>query len=216
MACNQTNFLDPLLIEMDIALKILSGAAESNRPSPTNNDKQKISEAMSYDEKCHSIGLMRINHVGEICAQALYRGQALVCRESEAKALLQESATEELDHLTWCYQRIEELGGKQSALNPLWYFTSFGIGILAGVAGTPYNLGFVVETEKQVEIHLEKHLKILPENDRRSRTILKKMKEDEIKHRENAKVAGGVALPKFIRKSMSLVSKIMTSISYRF
>ncbi len=207
------NLVDLLLSEFDISLKVLYGISKSSRPNPSW--EHKFPESLSHEEQSCSIRLMRVNHVGEVCAQALYRGQALVCKQQNAKKLLMKSADEELDHLTWCYQRIKELEGHSSLLNPFWYFASFTIGIAAGLAGTPYNLGFVVETEKQVELHIEKHLEKLPKNDERSRKILMKMKEDEKGHGENARNAGGVDLPVCVKWIMFLTSRIMINLSYK-
>ncbi|UOF94084.1 MAG: 2-polyprenyl-3-methyl-6-methoxy-1,4-benzoquinone monooxygenase [Bordetella sp.] len=210
---NNFNLFDSILIEFERSLYVLFGTPISNQPNPAKT--KESNNNLSFEDKVHSCGLMRINHIGEICAQALYRGQSLICKESEAKELLRKAADEELDHLIWCHHRIKELGGNSSILKPLWYVSSFFLGVIAGVFGEPYNLGFVVETEKQVESHLEKHLLILPKNDQRSREILEKMKEDEKKHADEAKNAGGVELNFLICIVMSLMSKIMINISYK-
>ncbi|MGH8462748.1 MAG: 2-polyprenyl-3-methyl-6-methoxy-1,4-benzoquinone monooxygenase, partial [Pseudomonas sp.] len=165
-------------------------------------------------EKRHSAGLMRVNHVGEVCAQALYRGQASVCREPAPRALLLNAASEEVDHLVWCNERLTELGSRPSLLNPVWYAGSFALGVLASYAGVPRNLGFMAETERQVEAHLEEHLRTLPVQDERSREIVRKMKDDEAEHRASAERAGGVPLPGPVKAAMRAMSKVMTTTAY--
>lgn len=206
--------LDSLLGEVDRALQVLSGAATPARPSPAGRE-QAGAEPLPDDQRRHAAGLMRVNHVGEICAQALYRGQAAVCRDEEARRLLHQAAQEEVDHLAWCSQRLAELGSRPSLLNPLWYAGSFGLGLLAGRAGVPRNLGFMAETERQVEDHLEGHLRELPGADVRSRRILEQMKEDEVHHRVTAERAGAARLPGPARLAMRLMSKVMTTTAYR-
>jgi ubiquinone biosynthesis monooxygenase Coq7 len=159
--------------------------------------------------------LMRVNHAGEIAAQALYRGQALVARNPELRANLLEAADEEHDHLAWCQQRATELGGDISKLAPLWYAGSFAIGVLAGLASDNVSLGFVAETEKQVSEHLQDHLQRLPPEDSDSRAILEQMREDEVRHGEGALEKGGLELPEIAKNAMRLTAKIMTSVSYR-
>lgn len=205
--------LDAVLSELDCALRVLSGAATASRPYPA--DVAEAPETLSEAEKRHAAGLMRVNHVGEICAQALYRGQASVCREPAIRDLLQGAAAEEVDHLVWCNQRLTELGSRPSLLNPLWYAGSFALGVLASAGGVPRNLGFMAETERQVEAHLENHLQILPAPDQRSRQIVRKMKEDEAHHRRSAEDAGGVPLPTPVRGMMRLMSQVMTTTAYR-
>ncbi|MCJ9713364.1 2-polyprenyl-3-methyl-6-methoxy-1,4-benzoquinone monooxygenase, partial [Bordetella hinzii] len=156
----------------------------------------------------------RVNHVGEVCAQALYRGQAAVCRDGATRELLREAAAEEMDHLAWCDERLKELGSRPSLLNPFWYAGSFALGVAASVAGVPRNLGFMAETERQVEAHLDEHLHTLPANDERSREIVRQMKDDEAGHRESAERAGGVALPAPVRGLMRAMSKVMTRTAY--
>jgi ubiquinone biosynthesis monooxygenase Coq7 len=158
---------------------------------------------------------MRVNHVGEVCAQALYQSQKLVARNSEIKEMLDRSGQEELDHLAWCETRLKELGSHTSYLNPFWYAGSFAIGLAAGLAGDKWSLGFVAETEKQVENHLESHLKKLPEEDGRSRAIVDQMRLDEIEHGQAAVHAGGVSLPEPIQKIMQAMSKVMTTAAYK-
>jgi ubiquinone biosynthesis monooxygenase Coq7 len=158
---------------------------------------------------------MRINHTGEVCAQALYQGQAVTARDPSVRQSMERSAQEENDHLDWCERRIEELGGRTSLLNPLWYAGSFAIGALAGVAGDKWSLGFVAETERQVEKHLEEHLAQVSPADRKTRAILEQMKTDEIEHATKAVARGGAELPEPIRQAMQLTSKIMTGSVYR-
>ena len=165
-------------------------------------------------ETRHAAGLMRVNHVGEVCAQALYRGQALVSRHASTRAIFLEAAVEETDHLTWLADRLKELKSRPSCLNPLWYAGAFGLGVLAGRAGDAVNLGFMAETEKQVEQHLDGHLQKLPVNDVRSRAIVTQMCEEERHHRETAQHAGGRPLPPLARAAMRAGSKVMTTTSY--
>lgn len=204
---------DAVFVELDRALRVLSGAATASRPNPAQ--AQEAHDTLSPQEKRHAAGLMRVNHVGEICAQALYRGQASVCKQADIQALLRDAATEEVDHLVWCQQRLDELGSRPSLLNPLWYAGSFALGVVASAAGVPRNLGFMAETEKQVEEHLETHLQTLPPADIRSRQIVQKMKEDEVNHRNIAEDAGGIPLPAPVRGAMRLMSKVMTATAYR-
>ncbi|CAB3842897.1 2-polyprenyl-3-methyl-6-methoxy-1,4-benzoquinone monooxygenase [Achromobacter sp. CF-sbj1-Ac2-l] len=208
----RSNPLDALLAEADRALRVLSGSASAGRANPAT--AEEAPDTLSAQEKRHAAGLMRVNHVGEVCAQALYRGQAAVCRESGPRALLLEAAGEEVDHLVWCNQRLTELGSRPSLLNPVWYAGSFALGLLAGYAGAPRNLGFMAETEKQVEAHLEGHLRTLPEQDTRSRQIVQKMKDDEAQHRASAEAAGGVPLPGPVKAAMRAMSKVMTTTAY--
>lgn len=206
---------DPLIEEANIALQVLSGAVQSSRANPAGLPAPDEASALDERQKSHAAGLMRVNHVGEVCAQALYRGQALVCREPQTVSLLLEAAREEVDHLAWCAERLAELGSRTSLLNPIWYAGSFGIGVLAGRAGVRVNLGFMAETERQVEAHLDGHLKSLPSEDVRSRRIVEQMKQDEIGHRLTAQDHGAVALPAPVRGAMRLMSKVMTTLAYR-
>lgn len=208
----QSGPLDALLAEADRALRVLSNSASAGRPYPASAPEAPTS--LSAQEKRHAAGLMRVNHVGEVCAQALYRGQASVCREPAPRALLLNAAAEEVDHLVWCNQRLTELGSRPSLLNPLWYAGSFALGVMASVAGVPRNLGFMAETEKQVEAHLEEHLRTLPVQDERSRQIVQKMKDDEAQHRASAEQAGGVPLPMPVKTAMRAMSKVMTTTAY--
>jgi len=209
-------WLDPLLAEVDRALQVLSGTAAPSRPNPAGpQPAPAAAEPLPDAERRHAAGLMRVDHVGEICAQALYRGQAAVCRDEATTRLLHQAAQEETDHLVWCGQRLAELGSRPSLFNPLWYAGSFGLGLLAGKAGVPRNLGFMAETERQVEDHLADHLRRLPAADVRSRRILEQMKEDEVHHRVTAERAGAARLPGPVRLAMRLMSRVMTTTAYR-
>jgi ubiquinone biosynthesis monooxygenase Coq7 len=205
--------LDRLLIQIDEALRLSSGAApDASRPNPAEN----VPEAdLDQEQRRHIAGLMRINHAGEICAQALYAGQAAGARDSEVRLVMQQAADEEIDHLAWCESRLRELDSRTSWLNPLWYAGSFAIGGLAGLAGDKWSLGFVRETEFQVEAHLQQHIERLPENDQRSRAILDQMKTDEAEHARMAEEAGGRELPSPIRATMTFTSSIMKTLAYR-
>jgi ubiquinone biosynthesis monooxygenase Coq7 len=158
---------------------------------------------------------MRVNHVGEVCAQALYQSQKLLAKNPETRALLDEAAQEEMDHMAWCEERLKELDSRPSLLNPIWYLGSFGIGLLAGLAGDRWSLGFVAETEKQVERHLDDHLEKLPASDQRSRAIVAQMRADEIEHGASALASGGKELPAPIKTLMAGISKIMTTTAYK-
>jgi ubiquinone biosynthesis monooxygenase Coq7 len=203
---------DNVIINIDKALRTVFAAAATRRPYPDAG----IAEAeMSEADKRHAAGLMRVNHCGEVCAQALYQGQALTARNPEAAKALVEASDEETEHLAWCEKRLSELGSRKSYLNPLWYAGSFGLGVLAGALGDKWNLGFLAETERQVEGHLDSHLASLPEQDARSRAIVEQMKADEIKHAETAIEHGGAPLPMPVKIAMKLTSKIMTATAYR-
>jgi ubiquinone biosynthesis monooxygenase Coq7 len=165
-------------------------------------------------ERRHAAALMRIDHVGEVCAQALYQGQALTCRDPSIRQALQQAAWEETEHLNWTERRIAELGGRKSLLNPLWYGGSLAIGLIAGRLGDDWNLGFLAETEHQVEAHLDSHLATLPETDQRSRAVVDQMKADEIRHAETAIHLGGREMPAPVKMAMTAMSKIMTSTAY--
>jgi ubiquinone biosynthesis monooxygenase Coq7 len=204
---------DRLITEFDTALKSISGGAHAQRSMPINEDLGKTT--LSETERAHAAGLMRVNHVGEVCAQALYQSQKLLARDSHIQEMLNHSAQEEMDHLAWCEARVKELGSHTSYLNPFWYAGSFVIGLIAGLAGDKWSLGFVAETEKQVENHLQSHLETLPENDQQSRAIVQQMRLDEIEHGKDAIDAGGVVLPPVIQKLMEASSKLMTSTAYK-
>ena len=203
--------IDQLIIEFDKSLRTLFAPAPSVRALPGSD----LPEAeMSDTERSHAASLMRINHCGEICAQALYQGQALTSRSPETKQALQRAAFEETEHLNWTARRISELGGRKSLLNPLWYAGALTLGVIAGKLGDDWNLGFLAETEHQVEEHLENHLRQLPVQDRRSWTILDQMKQDEIRHAETAATLGARELPPLIKLAMKLSSRVMTQTAY--
>lgn len=203
---------DRLLIGLERAMETVAGSPEAARPSPAADiDEAEMDEA----ERRHAAGLMRINHTGEVCAQALYDGQAALARSEANREHLQHAAAEETDHLAWCAERLKELDSRPSLLNPLWYAGSYAIGALAALAGDPVSLGFVVETERQVEAHLEEHLERLPPQDERSRTVLAQMQADEVRHAENAKERGGIDLPFPIPSLMHVSSMVMKTVAYR-
>lgn len=203
--------IDQLILEFDKALRTVFASAPTRRPMPGSD----LPEAeLSEEERRHAAALMRINHCGEICAQALYQGQALTSRDPAVKKAMEEASREETEHLNWTERRIAELGGRKSLLNPVWYAGSLAIGIAAGKLGDAWNLGFLAETERQVEAHLDGHLARLPKNDRRSWAILEQMKIDEVKHAETAQHMGGRGLPLPVRTAMKLSSKVMTTVSY--
>ena len=204
--------LDRLIIEAQRALTTTAGRSVAERRNPGNDE---IESAMDDGARRHAAGLMRINHTGEVCAQALYVGQAAVARDEATRAQLLAAAQEETDHLAWCAERLEELHSRPSLLNPLWYVGSYAIGLAAGLRGDGWNLGFVVETERQVEAHLEEHLQTLPSEDRRSRAILETMKTDEARHADHAEQAGARVLPPPIPRLMALASSIMKAVAYR-
>ena len=205
--------IDRLILEFDTALRSMVGGANAHRPAPGSDALSN--SGLDAAERKHAAGLMRVNHVGEVCAQALYQSQKLVARNPEIQEMLEHSGQEEMDHLAWCEIRLQELGSHTSYLNPLWYAGSFAIGLAAGLAGDKWSLGFVAETEKQVENHLESHLEKLPKEDQRSRAIVDQMRIDEIAHGQAAKNAGGANLPKPIQKIMQAISKVMTTTAYK-
>ncbi|WP_368562530.1 2-polyprenyl-3-methyl-6-methoxy-1,4-benzoquinone monooxygenase [Pseudoxanthomonas sp. UTMC 1351] len=203
---------DRLLIEAQRGLETVLGAPPAHRPNPAAGTPDV---ELDPAEQRHAAGLMRINHVGEICAQGLYFGQAAVARDAETRQYLLEAAQEETDHLAWCADRLRELDSRPSLFNPLWYAGSYALGALAGLRGDGWSLGFVVETERQVEAHLDEHLQTLPEADLRSRDILSVMKEDEARHADHAEQAGARALPPPIPTLMAGASNLMKAIAYR-
>ena len=207
------SLIDRFIIEFDTALRSVVGGAHARRPTP-GSDKQSTT-LLDAKEREHAAGLMRVNHVGEVCAQALYQSQKLVARNPEIRQMLDHSGQEEMDHLAWCETRLQELGSHTSYLNPIWYAGSFAIGLAAGLAGDKWSLGFVAETEKQVEDHLESHLEKLPVEDDRSRAIVDQMRIDEIEHGQAAISAGGATLPEPIQKLMQVMSKVMTTTAYK-
>lgn len=204
--------LDRVLDEAQRALETTLGSPSAQRAYPAAETPEI---ALDPAERRHAAGLMRINHVGEVCAQGLYFGQAAVARDPATRAHLLDAAQEETDHLSWCADRLRELDSRPSLFNPLWYAGSYTIGTLAGLRGDGWNLGFVVETERQVEAHLDEHLQTLPPADQRSREILKVMKLDEARHAEHAEHAGARKLPFPIPSVMALASKAMKAVAYR-
>ncbi len=205
--------IDRLLIEAEHALtSVLIAQPAARTASPAAGVPEADLDAPA---RAHAAGLMRVNHVGEVCAQALYYGQAAVARDPVTRAQLLAAAAEETDHLAWCGERLHQLDSRPSLLNPLWYAGSYAIGALAGLHGDGWNLGFVVETERQVEAHLQEHLQSLPEADARSRAIVQVMKEDEARHADNAQAAGARALPEPVQHAMRAASALMKAIAYR-
>jgi ubiquinone biosynthesis monooxygenase Coq7 len=204
--------LDDLIVGFDRALRTLAGVATSSRPVPgAGLPPVDLDDA----DRRHAAGLMRVNHTGEVCAQALYAAQALVARDPDVKARFATAAREEEDHLAWTQSRLDELGDRPSLFNPLWYAGSFAIGVAAGLAGDWVNLGFVVETERQVEEHLTGHLDSLPPADAKSRAIVDTMRDDEARHGAMAQAAGAVELPRPVRDVMRAAAGVMKAIAYR-
>lgn len=204
--------IDDLITGFDRALRTLATGSTSVRPYPAERvDAPELSDAA----KTHAAGLMRVNHSGEICAQALYSGQAMTSANSMLRRQLDRAAREETEHLAWTERRLEELGARTSLLNPLWYAGSFAMGAVAGLAGDRWNLGFLSETERQVEQHLSGHLDTLPEGDARSRAIVSQMRTDEAGHAQMAEDLGAARLPLPIRAVMRLTAKVMTVTTYR-
>ena len=207
------SLFDQLINHADQALRTLvPGAAQEYRPSPA---QQRDHHELSEPEARHAAGLMRINHTGEVCAQALYQGQALTARLPDVRAAMEEAAREEVDHLVWCEQRLQELGSRPSLLNPVFYGLSFGIGALAGKVSDRVSLGFVAATEEQVCKHLSEHMTSLPVQDEKSKAILLQMLEDEARHATTALNAGGHPFPLPVKLAMTAVSKVMTKSVYR-
>ena len=203
--------LDRLITAFDNGLRTLLAPAHSARAVP---GAALAEPEMTAPARQVAAALMRVNHTGEICAQALYQGQALTARNASARAALEQAAVEETDHLAWTAQRIEELGGRASLLNPLWYAGSFALGAAAGFLGDKWNLGFLAETERQVEGHLEGHLDRLPAQDEKSRAIVNEMKVDESRHARTAVDHGAAELPEPVKLAMKLGSRIMTRTAY--
>ena len=204
--------LDRMLADAQNALSTVFGRPDAGRANPAGDTADVV---MEDDERRHAAGLMRINHVGEVCAQALYVGQAAVARDPRTREQLLAAAAEETDHLAWCADRLRELDSRPSLLNPLWYAGSYAIGVIAGLRGDGWNLGFVVETERQVEAHLHEHLEQLPAADLRSRAILETMKEDEARHADHAQAQGAKVLPQPVPTIMAAASNLMKTIAYR-
>ena len=213
MKSSRLSPLDHLLVNVDRAVRTLHGAhGGAQRHSPA----EQIEDAeLSDAEKKHAAGLMRVNHTGEVMAQALYQGQALTAKLTRVRSEMEKAADEEVDHLVWCEERLKELNERPSLTNPLWYGVSFGMGAVAGLIGDKVSLGFVSAIEDQVCEHLESHLQKLPAQDDKSRAIVGQMLVDEAKHSSTAKEAGGMSFPTPVKKGMTLLSKLMTESSYR-
>lgn len=210
-AARQLNGIDQMLLVADRALRTLTGNTQpALRPSPA---QQEPDCSLTAEERRLSCGLMRVNHTGEVCAQALYQGQALTAKLPTVRAEMERAADEEIDHLAWCEERVKQLGGHLSLLNPVWYGMSFGLGAAAGLAGDAVSLGFVSAIEDQVCEHLEEHLQTLPVHDDKSRAIIEAMLEDEVRHSHAALEAGGVRFPVPVKRAMTLVSRVMTRTS---
>ena len=207
-----TPSLDRLLIVADNALRTLSGAVSPSRPAPG----ELPAAAEKPPQAAHVAGLMRVDHAGEVCAQALYAGQALMARDPAVRNALEKAGAEERDHLAWCAERLRELDSRPSLLAPFWYAGSFALGVVSGAAGDRWSMGFLVETERQVEKHIDGHLEQLPAEDARSRAILEQMRDDEIEHAASGVALGGEELPAPVRGAMRLMAKVMTETAYRF
>ncbi len=204
--------IDRLICEADTVMRTLTSRGNTaGRPSPAQGHREGDLDEI---RRRHVAGLMRVNHTGEVCAQALYQGQALTAKLPTVREEMQEAAAEEVDHLVWCEERLRELNSRPSLLNPAWYGLSFALGALAGAIGDAISLGFVAATEERVCAHLRDHLRQLPEDDRRSRLILQQMLEDEERHGENALAAGGSQFPPPVKNAMTALSRVMTQISY--
>ncbi|MEO0369762.1 MAG: 2-polyprenyl-3-methyl-6-methoxy-1,4-benzoquinone monooxygenase [Pseudomonadota bacterium] len=221
MANSNQSPVDRMISVVDNGLRVVFAKPNAKRASPASESVNGAEAIVSDPIKQNSLlsnesaALMRVNHVGEVCAQALYQGQALTSRSAEVREKMRHAAEEEIDHLNWCAERIEELGGKQSIFNPLWYAGSFALGVGAGIAGDKWSLGFLAETEKQVVDHLKSHLERLPDQDIKSRQIVSQMVIDEQEHAEMAEDNGAAMLPQWVKNSMRLTAKVMTSISER-
>jgi ubiquinone biosynthesis monooxygenase Coq7 len=204
--------MDRFITRFDRALRAIAGVQEAARPSPA----ARVAEGELSDEARRESGaLMRVNHVGEVCAQALYEGQALTTRNDGLRASLEQAAEEERDHLAWCAARMQQLGARPSLLNPLWYAGSFALGAGAGLLGDRWNLAFLAETEKQVEEHLAGHLAVLDPADARTSAVVAAMREDEAHHRQTALELGAAELPAPVKLAMRVASKVMTTVAYR-
>jgi 3-demethoxyubiquinol 3-hydroxylase len=203
---------EKLILEFDRALRTVFAKARSQRPIPGG---QQAEAEMGEEERAHACALMRVNHVGEICAQALYQGQALSSRDPALRDALRGAAEEETEHLAWTERRIAELGGRKSLLNPLWYAGALSMGLLAGRFGDKWNLGFLAETERQVEAHLDGHLQQLPVQDARSREVVDQMRIDEIRHADTAVSLGAAELPDPVKAAMKIAARVMTTAAYR-
>ncbi|HZZ93971.1 MAG TPA: 2-polyprenyl-3-methyl-6-methoxy-1,4-benzoquinone monooxygenase [Usitatibacter sp.] len=205
------SLLDHVLVAADEALKTLSGAQSAARPMPQPAESP---ERPADAERRLSAALMRVNHAGEICAQALYSGQALVARDPAVREALRTAGAEERDHLAWCRQRLKALADRPSLLDPLWYAGSFGLGLASGLAGDRWSLGFLAETEAQVERHLDGQLGRLPATDAASRAVLEQMRIDEMRHGASGRALGAAELPGLVKRAMQAASKVMTTTAY--
>lgn len=208
------NFIDRLICEVDAGLRTVFAPAHAQRTVAFGPPAPDLEGVPSEAERQRSIALMRVNHAGEVCAQALYQGQAMVARTLETRQLLEQAAHEERDHLSWCQQRLVELGGRTSGLTPIFYAGSFTLGVASGLLGDRWSMGFLVETERQVEAHLDEHLSLLPDADSRSRDVLAAMRADEIKHAQSGLDHGATDLPVPAKALMRGVSKVMTTATY--
>jgi len=202
---------DQLICAFDRSLRVITGASVAQRPNPADKVPE---QPLSEQERRQSAGLMRVNHVGEVCAQALYEAQSRFARDAETRAQLRHAGEEELDHLAWTAGRLKELGSRPSLLNPLWYAGSYALGTIAARMGDAHSLGFVVETERQVEAHLNGHLSALPASDQRSRAIVVQMRDDEVAHGASAQAMGASELPLPLRTAMRGIAKLMTGTAY--
>ncbi len=205
------NKLDQLITTFDLGLRTVFASPHASRPYPGAEPEADMGEV----ERAQAAALMRVNHVGEVCAQALYAGQSLTTKSDAVRAALEQAAKEETDHLAWCEQRINELGGRKSLLNPLWFGSAFGMGLVAGILGDKWNLGFLAETEHQVEAHLDGHLQKLPEADARSRAVVEQMKIDEARHAQTAIDHGGAPLPSPVKWAMHFAADVMRQTASR-
>ena len=213
MRQRRLSLLDKLISEADSVMRTITNRGNhAGRPSPSEGH---VDSQLSEHDRKHVAGLMRVNHTGEVCAQALYQGQALTAKLPTVRDEMQHAAQEEVDHLVWCEERLRELDSRTSYLNPAWYGMSFAMGAIAGAIGDKVSLGFVAATEERVCNHLRDHLQQLPDEDRKSQLILQKMLEDEQRHGENALEAGGTDFPRPVKDAMTAVSQVMTKTSYR-
>jgi ubiquinone biosynthesis monooxygenase Coq7 len=204
--------IDHAIAAFDVALRAIAGVHRAERPTPAG----ELAEGdLSLSERDHAAALMRVNHVGEVCAQALYQGQSFTARNPDNRRALEHAACEEQDHLAWSAERIEALGGRLSLLNPVWYAGALAIGAAAGLAGDRWNLAFLAETERQVEAHLECHLAQLSPEDRRTRAVVEAMRNDEARHRATAVALGAAELPEPLKRAMRAAAKLMTTLAYR-
>jgi len=203
--------IDSLICAFDRSLRVISGVTVGHRPNPA----AKLAEAtLTDEERRHSAGLMRVNHVGEVCAQALYEAQGAFANSELTRDQFRKAGEEEVDHLAWTAERLRELGSRTSLLNPLWYAGAYALGAVAAKLGDAHSLGFVVETERQVEAHLNSHLEKLPAQDQRSRAIVTQMRDDEIEHADAAQALGAAELPAPVKGAMRVMAKVMTGTAY--